>query len=179
MVTFNQTILAIKNDLPSQTFGNFFRSYFFSAGFRVLLNHRIGKFLYFHKFILFHNLARYYRYKLVSKRGCDISYKAEIGKNVNFPHAIGIVIGDGVRIGDNVKIWQQVTLGSHGKFGESLEYPVVEENVRIFAGAKIIGGVRIGKNSVIGASSLVNGDVPPNSIAYGIPFKIKNHEFLY
>ncbi|WP_192085433.1 serine O-acetyltransferase [Algoriphagus sp. Y33] len=173
MITLKQTIQAIKDDLPKKSFKTFLRCYFYSAGFRVLLNHRIGKYLFYNRFILSRQMALYYKYKLVSKRGCDISYKAQIGKCVRFPHAIGIVIGDGVIIGNNVKIWQQVTFGSHGKLGEKLEYPIVKDNVKIFAGAKIIGGLTIGECSVIGASSLINKDVPANSVAYGIPFKIK------
>ncbi len=173
MITLKQTIQAIKEDLPKKSFRTFLRCFFFSAGFRVLLNHRIGKFLYYKRFMFSRQMALYYKYKLVSKRGCDISYTAQIGRNVSFPHAIGIVIGDGVIIGNNVKIWQQVTFGSHGKLGEKLEYPIVKDNVKVFAGAKIIGGLIIGEDSVIGASSLVNKDVPPKSVAYGIPFKIK------
>ena len=167
MITLRQTIHDIKEDLPKKSFRTFLRCYFYSAGFRVLLNHRIGKFLFYNRFMFSRQIALYYKYKLVSKRGCDISYTAQIGKNVCFPHAIGVIIGN------NVKIWQQVTFGSHGKLGEKLEYPIVKDNVKIFAGAKIIGGLTIGEDSMIGASSLINKDVPANSVAYGIPFKIK------
>ena len=44
----------------------------------------------------------------------------------------------------------------------------------MFVGAKIIGGLRIGSNSIIGANSVVNIDIPDNSIAVGVPCKILN-----
>lgn len=172
MITLKQTIADIKNDLPHKTLSGFIKSYLYSAGFRVLLNHRIGKYLYHSRFILFRQVANYYKMRLITKRNCDISYKCTIGKNVRFPHALGIVIGDNVVINDNVKIWQQVTFGSHGKKGEKMTYPVVEKNVKIFAGAKLIGNINIGENSIVGANAVVNISVPPNSVAVGIPCKI-------
>ena len=74
---------------------------------------------------------------------------------------------------NNVKIWQQVTLGGRGNQSEKIEYPIIEENVKIFAGAKILGGVVIGKNAVIGANSVVLRNVPENCLAVGVPAEIK------
>ena len=48
----------------------------------------------------------------------------------------------------------------------------IEDNVFIGTGALVLKGVRIGRNSVIGASSVVTKDVPPNSIAAENPAKI-------
>lgn len=175
MVTLKSTLQEISGDLlPHSNLKNFLSSYLFSARFRVLLNHRIGKFFSKRNFFLFKQIAAWYKIRLITKRGCDISYNSFIGKNVKMPHPIGIVIGDGVIIKNNVKIFQQVTFGSHGKKGETLSYPTIEENATIYAGAKIIGSIVIGKNAVIGANSVVNIDVPANSLAVGIPCKIVN-----
>src|SRR5690606_21783924 len=140
--------------------------------FRVLLNHRLGKYFYFKRGKIYSLIAKRYKYVLISKRGCDISYNATIGKNLKLPHPTGIVIGDGVRIGDNVKIWHQVTLGSHGKPNQPLAYPIVENGVKIYPGAKVIGSVTVGENAVIGANAVVNIDVPKGATAVGIPCKI-------
>lgn len=173
--SLEDTMCEIVNDLPESRFTirRFLFNYFYKARFRVLLNYRIGKFCSHSRFFFLRQIGLKYKYKLLTKRGCDISYRAILGKNLNLPHPIGIVIGDGVEVKDNVTIFQQVTLGSHGKVGENLAYPVIESNVKIYAGAKIIGGITVGESSIVGANTLVNKNVPPNSIAYGIPCKIK------
>lgn len=49
---------------------------------------------------------------------------------------------------------------------------VIEDNVFLGAGVRVLKGVRIGRNSVVGAGSLVTRDVPPNVIAAGIPARV-------
>jgi len=111
--------------------------------------------------------------KLILKYGCFIGPNAKIGMGIQFPHPNGIVIGDGTIIGNNCIIYQQVTLG--GRIigdAQRRNYPRVGNNVVIFAGAKIIGGVKIGDNVIIGANSVVNKDMPADSIVAGVPAKI-------
>jgi serine O-acetyltransferase len=67
-------------------------------------------------------------------------------------------------IGENCTIYQQVTIG---KVEEAL--PTIGNNVKIYAGAKILGRVRIGDNASIGANSVVLKDVPPNVTVLGVP----------
>jgi len=50
--------------------------------------------------------------------------------------------------------------------------PILEDNVTVYTGAKIIGGIHIGSNVIIGANSVVVKDSPPNAIIAGIPAKI-------
>jgi serine O-acetyltransferase len=174
-MSIKELIHFIKSDISThggKSFVKILTVWFFSPSFRLMLNYRLGKYMHESSIKLFRFTTHYLRYKQVTKRCCLISFKAKIGKNVKFQHPIGVVIGDGVEIMDNVRIWQQVTLGSHGKKGEPLQYPVIKSGVKIFAGAKIIGGVCINENSVIGANAVVNIDVPANSIAVGIPAKI-------
>lgn len=151
---------------------NKFFLFFFGASFRLMLNYKIGYYFDRKGGKFAHLIISYLRYKQITKRNCQISYKSKIGKNIEFAHPLGIVIGDFVVIGDNVKIWQQVTLGSHGKREFPLEYPIIKNNVKIFAGAKVFGNIIIGENSVVGANAVVNIDVPANSVAVGIPCRI-------
>ncbi len=79
-------------------------------------------------------------------------------------------------IGDNVRIYQQVTLGTDGKMNDDnkdFAYPTVQDNVKIYAGAKLFGSITIGNNAVIGAAAVVNKDVPAYKVAIGIPAVIK------
>tara|TARA_B100000378_G_scaffold206253_1_gene169510 strand:+ start:14128 stop:14658 length:531 start_codon:yes stop_codon:yes gene_type:complete len=173
MITFKETLSDIKNDLPKKSLISFIRNYFLNPSFRVLLNYRLGKYFFYSRLVFSKQLSEFYRYRLITKRGCDISYKSTLGKGIIFPHPLGIVIGVGVVVGDNVVVFQQVTLGSHGKSDSDVSYPVVRNSVKIYAGAKIIGGITIGRNSIVGANSLINKNVPSNSVAYGTPCKIK------
>ncbi|MFA9457604.1 serine O-acetyltransferase EpsC [Halalkalibacter sp. AB-rgal2] len=117
--------------------------------------------------------AKILRNKITTTFSSYISLQAEIGKNLEFRHMSGVVIGDGVKIGEGVIIYQQVTLGGQN-LGDSKKgnYPIICDNVTIFSGAKVLGSVQIGENSIIGANSVVIKDVPPNSIVAGVPAKV-------
>lgn len=169
--TIKHTFREIKDDIPTNGFflTQLLFHFFLNPKFRVLLNHRLGKYFYFHRIKFLKPIAIYYKNRLITKRGCDISYHAKIGKKLNLPHPIGIVIGDQVVVGDHVKLFQNVTLGSHGKPGQEKMYPVIEDHVTIYANAIVVGQVNIGKNAVIGAHSLVTKSIPENTTAFGIP----------
>jgi serine acetyltransferase len=88
---------------------------------------------------------------------------------VNFPHPIGIVISSQAKIGKNVTIYQNVTIGGHDRSAyKSEDYPTICDNVIIYAGAIVVGGIRIGKNVIVGANTVVTQDVPDNSIVVGV-----------
>jgi serine O-acetyltransferase len=84
---------------------------------------------------------------------CDI--ETPLRAPVLMPHPYGIVIERGTEIGNRVTIMQQATLAS-----DTAGAPVVEENVLIGPGARVLGKVRIGRNAVIGANAVVTADVP-------------------
>lgn len=114
-----------------------------------------------------------YASRRLEKYGVFVSYRANIGDNLRLPHPVSIVIGDGVNIGSNVTIYQSVTLG--GKVigdWEKNNYPTIGDGTVIFAGAVVIGKVKIGSNCVIGANSVVMSDLPDNSVAVGAPARI-------
>lgn len=93
-----------------------------------------------------------------------------LGKNVLFAYSgLGIVIHARCRIGNGVTISQHVTLG--GRSGLR-DVPVVEDDVLIGAGAKVLGPVRIGRGAAIGANSVVLHDVPPFATVVGIPGRV-------
>ena len=71
------------------------------------------------------------------------------------------------RIGNNAKIFQQVTIG----YNED-KLPIIGDNVEVCCGAKVIGGVTIGNNVMIGAQALVVKDVEDNVVVGGVPAKL-------
>lgn len=100
----------------------------------------------------------------------DCNPAARYGNGLYFAHTTGVIIGSGCRIGDNVSLYQGVTLGR--KDFATACYPVVEDGVFVYAGAKVFGPIRIGKNAVIGANAVVTKDVPEDMVAVGVPAKI-------
>lgn len=113
----------------------------------------------------FNKLLRvYFRGLLQRKYNILIGANAKLGEKIIFPHPQNVVIGSGVVIGNDCTIYHDVTLGqNHSK------YPTVGNNVIIYPGAKIIGEVQIGDNSIIGANAVVTKDVPNNVIVAGVP----------
>ena len=104
--------------------------------------------------------------------------KLKLGKNtdigaftyINAKH--GVVIEKNVQIGSHCSIYTVSTIDD--KEGEI----IIKENARVCTHSTIMPGVTIGANSVIGAYSFVNKNIPDNALAYGIPVKIirKNKE---
>lgn len=115
--------------------------------------------------------------------GCEIRC-GEMDKSVRFAHhARGCTI-IAAKLCANVVIFQNVTIGSNQRFNrkknawENLGTPILAENVIVADGAKILGPVIIGENSVIGAGAIITKDIPANSVAFGVnQYKPKNPDF--
>lgn len=101
--------------------------------------------------------------------GCAISPTTVFGSNVKLNHGgLGICIHERAVIGSNVNIGHYVTIGgSAGRDG----VPVVEDNVFIASRAMVLGDVRVGQFSIVGANSVVTKDVPPFTVVGGVPAK--------
>ena len=94
-----------------------------------------------------------------------------LGKNVHFGHnGLAVVLNPLSRIGNNCMIGSHVVLG--GKFPVK-GAPLLEDDVIVHAGAKIIGKITIGKGSVIGANAVVLTDIPSRSLVAGVPGTVK------
>lgn len=98
------------------------------------------------------------------------------------PHSNGIVIGDYVRIGNNCTIYQQTTFCAKSsetwKSDAVHAYPVLDDGVVIYAGAKVIGTIRVRENTCVGAGSVFMQDTQKDSIYAGIPAKRTNNVCL-
>jgi acetyltransferase-like isoleucine patch superfamily enzyme len=112
---------------------------------------------------------------------CDYGFHIEVGENFFANYNFIVLDGNYVRIGDNVWIAPNVGIYAAGHpldaedriAGEEYAFPVViEDNVWIGGGVTIIGGVTIGKNSVVAAGSVVIRDVPADTLVAGNPAKV-------
>ena len=142
--------------------------FFNYPGVWAIINHRIANKLYYKGW---KKLSRVINGISSFLTKTDIHPACTIGRRVFIDHAIGVVIGATAIVEDDVLIYQGVTLG-----GVSLDkgkrHPTVKSNTVIGSGAKVLGNITIGRNSKIGANSVVVCDVPDNSTAVGVPAKI-------
>jgi serine O-acetyltransferase len=102
--------------------------------------------------------------------GIELPCEAVVGRRFRIDHFGGIIISGDAVFGDDCVVRNGVTVGlrSTGKRGS----PVIGSRVDIGAGAKILGSIRIGDDVAIGANAVVLIDVPPNSIAVGVPARV-------
>ncbi len=87
----------------------------------------------------------------------------KIGKGFLVNHGFSTII-TAEKIGRNVLISQQVTIGVKEPDGKK---PVIGDNVKIYAGAKILGGITLGNGCIVGANAVVINDVPPKTVVGG------------
>jgi len=99
--------------------------------------------------------------------GCIIGRGAEFGPGFVLIHSNGVVINSSVQGGERVFLEHQVTIGA-----EKETAPVLGDDVFIGAGAKVLGGVRIGNNVKIGANAVVITDIPDGATAVGVPARV-------
>ncbi len=142
------------------------------AGFHALLAYRVSHWLKEHHVPFLpraiSQLARWLT-------GIEIHPSARIGVGFFIDHGMGVVIGETAEIGDFVTLFQGVTLGGTGK-ERGKRHPTLGNHVVVGAGAKILGGIRVGDNVKIGANSVVLKSVPANSTVIGVPARIIKSE---
>ncbi len=121
--------------------------------FRNLCYYRMGKLRYFLLWICSPESTLYIHCK-------------DIGGGFLIQHGFATII-TAEKIGKNCRVLQQVTIGI-GKNG----FPILGDNVTVYCGAKILGGVYVGNNARIGANAVVVKDVLQNNVVGGVPAKI-------
>ena len=133
--------------------------------FKVMISYRRAHKLYLKGHYFW---ARWISQRAARRTGIEIHPGATLGKGFFIDHGTGVIIGETTIIGDNVTLYQGVTLGGTGK-ETGKRHPTLEDNVMVSAGAKVIGSFTVGKNSKIGAGSVVIEEVPPNCTVVGVP----------
>lgn len=137
-------------------------------GFHALFFYRLSNWLWRNRLFL---LGRFVSHIGRFFTGVEIHPGATIGKGFFIDHGMGVVIGETAEIGENVTLYHGVTLGGTS-WQKGKRHPTLEDNVVVGAGAKILGPFKVGKNSIIGAGSVVVREVPPYSTVIGIPGRV-------
>jgi serine O-acetyltransferase len=109
--------------------------------------------------------------------GVEIHPAAKIGRGVVIDHGMGVVIGETAEIGDGVLIYQGVTLGGVS-LNKGKRHPTIGKNVTLGAGAKVLGPIMVGDDSIVGSGAVVVKPVPAGCTVVGIPGRIINIERL-
>ena len=141
--------------------------------FSYVLWFRIFQFLYKHPFpfIIIRPLVKLFHELFSQWMGIQIPLYANIGKGLCIKHYSGIVINGFATVGECCTLFQDVTIG-RSLYGKTKGVPNIGNNVILFPGCKVLGGITIGDNVVIGINAVVTTDVPSNSIVAGIPAKV-------
>ena len=135
---------------------------------RAMLHHRIAHELYSLNVPL---IPRIISEMAHGNTGIDIHPGATIGEFFFIDHGTGVVIGETSVVGRNCRLYQGVTLGalsfprnSDGTLTKGIpRHPMLGDNVTVYAGATILGRVRIGDGAVIGGNVWITEDVPAHA----------------
>ena len=107
-----------------------------------------------------------YHFLVHHKDKFELGENTDIGAFTYINAKYGVVIEKNVQIGSHCSLYSDSTIDNkNGKI-------VIKENAKLCTHCTVMPGLIIGKNSVVGAHSFVNRDIPNNTLAYGIPVKI-------
>lgn len=142
-----------------------------SAGLQAIIAHRLTHALWKRNFCL---TARVLAQIVRFLTGVEIHPGARIGKGFFIDHGMGVVIGETTEIGDNVTLYHGVTLGGTKAFSAcgkntAKRHPTLGNNVIVGAGAQILGPIKVGNDSKIGANAVVLKDVAAGQTVVGVP----------
>ncbi|MDO8603590.1 MAG: acyltransferase [Candidatus Omnitrophota bacterium] len=103
---------------------------------------------------------------------CQHHEKLKIGKHVDVGAFTYINAKHKVELQDNVQVGSHCSLYTVSTIDNKKGKILIKRNSKIGTHSVVMPGVTIGENSIIGAFSFVNRDIPPNSLAYGVPIKV-------
>lgn len=101
---------------------------------------------------------------------CYLPTPLKLGEGTTLAYGgLGTMIHEDCKIGRNVVIAQHVTLGGRAR---RKGVPTIEDGCFLGVGSRILGPVRVGAGSIVGANAVVVEDVPPHSVVAGVPARV-------
>lgn len=151
----------------------FLKHFMFTPGFKCVTVIRTCGWLRTKRFAAFglYPLSKMLMLRLRHKYGIVIPEYTVIGPGLFINRFSGIFVNGDAIIGANVNMTHGTVLGQLNR-GPRAGNPVVGDRVFFGSGAKVIGLIRIGDDSSVGANAVVTKDVPPQSSVGGVPAKI-------
>ena len=134
--------------------------------YRNILYYRIGKYMPIY--------VKFLKLLYPPMPNLSIEVKEGIGGGISIYHGNSTIIY-AKSIGEKFSTYQNVTIG-RGKMINENDIPIIGNNVTIYTGAIVVGGIHIGNNVKIGAGAVVVKDVPNNCTVVGNPMRIIRHE---
>jgi serine O-acetyltransferase len=108
---------------------------------------------------------------VVALWGIDLPYNVKVGRRFRLGHHGCMVLGAG-EFGDDVTVSHSITVGLTRR--NETKVPKIGNGVELGPGVCIVGGIKIGDGSYVGANTVVTRDLPPNSAVLGIPMRTIN-----
>ncbi|MFO1492096.1 MAG: acyltransferase [Kiritimatiellia bacterium] len=116
--------------------------------------------------VIEHGKPTAYNWVVQYPEGLTLGSHTDIGAFTYINARHGVTLGDEVQIGSHCSIYSVSTI-------DDKRGPVtLGRNARVGAHSVIMPGVTIGENAVVGAMSFVNADIPPDTVACGVPARV-------
>lgn len=145
---------------------DFIKNYILDLGFRVVVRYRVQS-IFWHRRRFLKLISIMIKNGSVKKYGFEIANSAIIEEGFSVQHINGVVIGEGVKIGKNFTVYQQTTIGQKDN-----KYPVLGDGITLYPGSKVLGGIHVDNNCILGPNSILLKSTQPNSVLAGIPAKV-------
>lgn len=133
----------------------------------MLLIHALAHWLWMHRVPLLPRMLALFNRVVFATQ---VPAETKLGKGVKLNYSgLGTILHPRAVIGNRVEIGPGVVIGGRSKIWE---VPVIEDDVQIGVGAKVLGPVRVGRGAIIGANAVVLHDVPAEAVVVGIPARV-------